>query len=174
MTKYLYYMLVWVLAGLAATVNAAQTCRSQSEIPASTPTANFSDHADGTLTDTQTGLMWAKCALGLSDNECTTGSAGSYTWQAALGLANTSTLAGHTNWRLPNINELRSIVEEQCYAPSINLSVFPNTPASIFWSASPITSISSNAWGVHFSYGHSDDDGTRDDNLHVRLVRSGQ
>ena len=168
-----FLLLILSLSGLSGAVNAAQICRSQSEIPATTPDSRFNDHSDGSLTDTQTGLMWAKCAEGMSGSGCTTGSASTHTWQAALDLAEASALAGYNDWRLPNINELRSIVEGQCYAPAINLSIFPNTPASTFWSASPSAYVSSYAWYVYFNYGFSDYY-SRDGDEHVRLVRGGQ
>ncbi len=173
MIKLLYYTLILALSGLPGAVNAAQTCKSNSEIPASTPTSLFTDHGNGTVTDTQTGLMWAKCAQGLSGSECAAGSLIEYDWQAALNLANSSTLASHHDWRLPNINELSSIVEGQCFSPTINLSVFPNTPSSAFWSASPYAYGSDYAWSVYFHDGHSDYD-YRGNSLYVRLVRSGQ
>ncbi|MCP3956143.1 MAG: DUF1566 domain-containing protein [Desulfobacterales bacterium] len=175
MIKLLYFTLILALSGLPGAVNAAfnQTCRNDSNVPASTPTSRFSDHGNGTVTDTQTELMWAKCAEGLRDSACSTGSASGHTWKAALDLADSSELAGHDDWRLPNIKELLSIVEERCATPAINLSVFPNTPAMYFWSASPNANNTSNAWYVDFSYGYSNGS-SRDGGRRVRLVRSGQ
>jgi hypothetical protein len=175
MIKVNYFLLVFALSlsGLPGVANATQTCRSQSEFPATTPGNRFNDHSDGTLTDIQTGLMWAKCAEGTSGSECTTGSISAHIWQAAFDLAGSSALAGYNDWRLPNINELKSIVERQCYTPAINLSVFPNTPSWNFWSASPVAGTSNNVWGVYFDYGNSSSYG-RAIGRYVRLVRSGQ
>ncbi|MCP3954446.1 MAG: DUF1566 domain-containing protein [Desulfobacterales bacterium] len=172
MIKLLYFTLILALSGLPGAVNAAdQTCKS--EIPASTPTSRFTDHGNGTVTDTQTELMWAKCPHELSGSGCATGSLIWYNWKEALDLADSSELAGYDDWRLPNIKELRSIVEEQCYSPAINLLVFPNTPAaSNFWSASPVAPNSRAAWNVHFGFGYSVLN-ARKDNFNVRLVRSG-
>ncbi|MBK9442405.1 MAG: hypothetical protein IPN53_14320, partial [Comamonadaceae bacterium] len=46
------------------------------------------DAANGTVTDTSTGLMWEQCAAGLIGNDCT-GTVLRYTWVNALGLAAT-------------------------------------------------------------------------------------
>lgn len=178
MNRYFNLMLVLALSALPGAIHAAQHCRSQTEIPASTPTARFIDQGD-TVVDTGTGLMWSKCSAGLSDRNCLTGRATTHSWQEALNLASASTLSGHSDWRLPNINELRSIVEEQCYAPAINLSVFPNTARMSFWSASPYANNSRIAWIVNFDYGYSGDSGYstyayRSSPGHVRLVRGGK
>ncbi|MGX9727484.1 MAG: Lcl C-terminal domain-containing protein [Candidatus Electronema sp. VV] len=172
------YFLIFFCVFSAATVHAAQTCKTTT-IPASTPDSRLTDNGDGTVTDTKTGLMWKQCVEGLSGSDCASGTAGSFTWQQALQqpgtVNNAGGFAGHTDWRLPNIKELRSIVEEQCYSPAINQNRFPNTPSSDVWSGSPyayaLNSVAS--WYVNFNYGRSR---TYSRTIHyaVRLVRGGQ
>jgi hypothetical protein len=167
----------WMFCGaLCFWLSAAQgqTCRTEAEIPSSTPTADFVDHGDGTVTHKKTGLMWMKCPLGQSGPDCATGSADTYTWEQALETADGHSFAGYSDWRLPNVKELRSIVEQRCYGPAINLSVFPATPGSYFWSSSPNASNSGYAWHVYFDYGYDDYSYSRGHALLVRLVRSGQ
>lgn len=151
----------------------AQTCRSESEIPSSTPTDDFTDHGDGTVTHQSTGLMWMKCPLGQSGVDCSSGTAGTHNWGEALQTADTTAFAGYFDWRLPNKNELFSIVERRCYDPAINASVFPGTGSSDFWSSSPGAAYSGNAWYVLF-YGGYAYRYNRYDYQQVRLVRSGQ
>ncbi|MCI5114223.1 MAG: DUF1566 domain-containing protein [Candidatus Electrothrix sp. AX1] len=170
----------------ATTVHAAQTCKTDS-IPASTPDSQLIDNGDGTVTDTKTGLMWKQCLEGLS-GDCS-GIADTFTWQQALlqpGTVNANGgFAGYTDWRLPNIQELNSLVEEQCYEPAINLTYFPNTPTYLsntptsyvwfVWSGSPDADNSDvtfhSAWNVNFTNG---DSGAynRTDSYAVRLVRN--
>ena len=168
-------LFIAVLLTLAAGSPAeAQTCRTETEVPSTTPASRFLKHGNGTVTDTVSGLMWAQCAEGLSGSACTVGEAANFTWEEALIRARDSGLAGYTDWRLPNVKELSSIVEERCYDPAINLAVFPNTPSSYFWSASPGGVSSSFAWNVNFNFGYADSDFFRGNYYHVRLVRSGQ
>lgn len=64
------------------------------------PQMAFRDNADGTVTDLNTRLMWQKGDSGHGMN-----------WAQALSYAETLTLAGHDDWRLPNARELQSIVD---------------------------------------------------------------
>jgi hypothetical protein len=161
------------LTGLVTGAYADQTCLSESQIPSSTPTGDFTIHGDGTVTHHATGLMWMQCSLGdQSGSDCATGSAWLYRWDLALQAAADSQFAGYADWRLPNIKELRSIVEERCTDPAINAEVFPATPADYFWSSSPRTTNSNEAWMVRFN-GGSCVSFWRDQWRYVRLVRSG-
>lgn len=166
---------VAVLLLMVSVNNSWAACNSSA--PASTPDAQLTDHGDGTVTDTKTGLMWKQCSEGLSGSNCVTGSVTTHTWQGALQLVETLNssggFAGYTDWRLPNLKELRSIVEEQCYSPAINSTRFPNTPSSFFWSSSPYARNSAYAWSVGFNIGYAYY-GNRSDPSRVRLVRAGQ
>ena len=138
-----------------------------------TPTSAFVNNNDGTLTHSLTGLMWKRCAQGLSGASCATGAATPMTWSAALAAAVADTTAGHSDWRLPNKKELESIVEFCGYSPAINQTLFPATPAWVFWSGSSYVPSPTSAWNVHFFYGFTFVyDKTY--GLYVRLVRGGQ
>jgi len=119
-------------------------------ITATAPDARYTDNGDATVTDKWTGLMWKQCAEGLSGAACVTGPASTFTWANALlqpGVVNgASGFAGHTDWRLPNIKELHSILEFQCFAPARNVTIFPDVSISRdYWSSTPsATSANSN------------------------------
>ncbi len=61
---------------------------------------DFVDNGDGTITDNATALMWAKDDNGEGID-----------WVEALPYAEGATLAGYSDWRLPNVKELQSIVD---------------------------------------------------------------
>ena len=137
-----------------------------------TPTTNhLVDNNNGTVSDPKTGLVWKKCSVGQSYNSSSNscdGTATTFTWQAALQQAD-------SDWRVPNIKELSSIVELSCFRPAINEVVFPATPLlfSSYWSSSPFLGSRSYAWLVVFRYG-GDYKYLKNDGFYVRLVRSGQ
>ena len=165
-----------LLLTFATAVSATQTIKGY--IDNEWPESRYSDHGDGTVTDTVTGLMWKQCSEGqsYSGGDCD-GDASNYNWELALqqpASVNSGGYAGHSDWRLPNINELASLVARDRYGPSINLERFPSTPAAWFWSSSPgASNFSLNAWGLSFDAGDANDY-YRYNYYHVRLVRSGQ
>ena len=61
---------------------------------------NFVNNADGSITDKATNLMWQSTDDGVRRN-----------WQDSLAYAKNSQLAGYSDWRMPNIKELHSIVK---------------------------------------------------------------
>ena len=72
--------------------------------------SRYQDNADGTITDLETNLMWAKCSGGLEyDVDACQGSSASVDWRDALEAAENATLADYDDWRLPNAKELQTL-----------------------------------------------------------------
>ncbi|MBN1773708.1 MAG: DUF1566 domain-containing protein [Deltaproteobacteria bacterium] len=106
------------------------------------------------VSDVATGLMWQGCPAGMTGGASTcSGTALTRNWQGALDYCQDSAWAGFTDWYLPNVDELRSIVDSARSNPSIDPAVFPGTPSGYFWSSSSDATNASNAWGVSFDYG---------------------
>ena len=131
-----------------------------------------------------TGLMWEK----LSDDGSIHDQDQAYLWAAAfagkIASLNSSGFAGHSDWRLPNIRELRSIVNYFKQSPAIS-NVFNAgcsgictvldcscTVSSNYWSSSSNANNPSNAWNVNFNDGHHNAN-NKTNNNYVRAVRGG-
>ena len=111
---------------------------------------DFIDNDDGTITDQATGLMWAQDDSGEGLD-----------WESALELAATANEEdpfGYSDWRVPDIKELQSIVDYSGTYPAIDGEFFNITDAdAYFWSS---TSAYFNlqdtsyyyAWYVAFGY----------------------
>lgn len=157
------------LAQAEDSMPAAQECDNSK--PETTPYSRYKiNQADGTAFDSETKLTWKICAEGqvYSDERCT-GEATNFYWDSAM-----QHFGGQgDDWRLPNDNELTSIVEERCQNPAINLAVFPDTTPSYFWTASSDKPSSANARYVEFYNGraHSFD---KNSSYYLRLVRGGK
>lgn len=135
----------------------------------------FTDNGDGTATHVKTGLIWMRCAIGRYrwDGEACaeTNSDGYYTYKQALDL--TANFAGHTDWRVPSIHDLLSIVDWRTYPewPKDRVLSIDN-----WWSAtSTIAQFNPMAWYAS-SVGPGTDfqDGENYSRRYVHLVRGTQ
>ncbi|MFZ4858968.1 MAG: putative Ig domain-containing protein [Desulfuromonadaceae bacterium] len=114
------------------------------------PSPRFTDNLDGSVTDNLTGLTWLKNANCFADQ----------TWDIALDKSNTlaSGSCGLTdgseagNWRLPNKNELWSLVDYGCSNPALTVDhPFSNVQSGInyYWSSSNLASGTNYASTIH-------------------------
>lgn len=151
---------------------ANQACQTDT-LRTSTNSEHYKIHNDGTVTDTKTQLVWKTCLAGQKGKLCEKDSATSFSWREALQYVSAFNLkSAHSDWRLPNVRELSSIVELQCTFPAINLSIFPNTPPAHQWTSSPYKFYPHYSWYVDFNDGVYTYGDRTDKNKHVRLVRN--
>lgn len=115
----------------------------------------FFDNGDGTVTDINKSLVWQKCSIGQVSPACT-GTATTSSWATALQSCNSLTLAGKT-WRLPNINELKTIIDRRTGTnPWIQRTdLFTSTPTGEYWSSTSDfgTPSLSSAWVTFYNGG---------------------
>lgn len=155
----------WLLLAVTAR---AQTCNPH--IPVVAADSRYEVLAsEAEVRDSRTGLVWQRCSLGQnwSAGRCN-GTASALNWQGALQAAR----AAGNDWRLPDIKELQSLVEDACQSPAINTALFPGTVNDWYWSSSPVVTYPAFAWYVHFGSGNSYGDAKSGERL-VRMVRSG-
>jgi hypothetical protein len=127
------------------------------------------------ITDNLTGLMWVK-----SPSSTTymwrAGSVVSYTYpaQAAVDAYNTNNTCGHSDWYLPTVNDLSSLLNDGVVPYTwLNSQGFSNVQARNYWSSSTRASNTNNAWVVDF-YGGVVDARDKTTNNYVWPVRGGQ
>jgi hypothetical protein len=155
-----------------------QICKPAS-VPATAPSERYIVNADGTVSDTRTGLMWKRCSEGQDGPECAEGEPALFNWKAALDhvqeVNRDGGFAGYRDWRAPNIREMFEIVEYRCVHPSVNLEVFPNAWAVAYWSSTPYPGADNpdRAWHLFFESGVADQSFKEDGN-YLRLVRGGR
>ncbi|MEI6206916.1 MAG: DUF1566 domain-containing protein [Desulfuromonadales bacterium] len=132
------------------------------------PSPRFTANADSTVTDNLTGLIWSKDANPAS---------GTKTWQGALDYVkslNSGNYLGHNDWRLPNSNELESLLNKGQASPAtwLNTQGFSNVMAYAYWSSSTYYTFS--AWLVHMASGYVFYYGKTSYDYYVWPVRGGQ
>jgi hypothetical protein len=108
------------------------------------------DNVNNTITDNGTGLMWI-------NNTSLAGVSGTYGWSGAITACEGLTYAGHSDWRLPNIAELQSIVNYgRSNLPTIGENDSPSpwvgTQSGNYWSSTTSISNTLVAWYVSFKF----------------------
>ena len=98
------------------------------------------DNKNGTVTDTTTGLMWQQAETGTEK-----------TWEEAIDYCKALGLAGYNDWRLPDRNELESLVDTRYYDPCIDKTIFPGDMLSSYWSSNTNTINTDYAWIINFN-----------------------
>ena len=125
--------------------------------------ADFTKNGD-VVTDSKTGLAWQDDAIGSQ-----------MSWQSAIDYCEALTLDTYEDWRMPNINELKSIVDRSKREPAI-VDGFENigTNSSYrYWSSTSFVFGENVAWFVNFYRGNVDWL-PKHYNFCVRCVRAGQ
>jgi hypothetical protein len=140
--------------------------------PSASP--RFTDNLDGTVKDNLTGLIWLK------DANCF----GPQTWTNALTASNNlaSGACGLTDgsvagdWRLPNVRELRSMIDYDRTVPALpEDNPFSRVEPNFYWSSTTYLGYSGPGytWGVFLNFGTVYFISKRDSNW-VWPVRGGQ
>jgi len=125
---------------------------------------SYTDLNNGVVRDNVTGLEWQQATAPIRQ------------WDPALMYCENLTLGGHSDWRLPTITELLTLVDLSIPypGPTINMTYFPNTAAG-YWSSTlnAYNPFYASVWGASFNgngYGESDPS----NGLYVRAVRGVQ
>jgi len=128
------------------------------------PDPRFTDNGDGTVTDNLTGLIWLKnahCASVVRNWATALADVASLNSVGTMNGKNcddTSAEGSHqTDWRLPNVNELKSLVNvgQSNSGTWLATQGFSNVQSSYYWSGTSYTSGKSSAWSVHMSNGYT-------------------
>lgn len=120
--------------------------------------------------DNVTGLIWEVKTddAGLNDK------GGRYTWEGAqethIGLLNQTNFGGYSDWRLPTVKELCSLVNLDAYDPAVNTVYFPNGGRGQCWTSNSNARLEESAWVVNTRFGHTDTKLTGE-TAYVRAVR---
>lgn len=124
---------------------------------------SFVDNGNS-VTDTTTFITWQKS----DDGQVRT-------WKQALSYCADLTLDEESDWRLPDIRELSSLIDFSSYNPALNDSYFPTKMAShLYWSSTTsVVSYFNGAWVVNFTNGETRNEISKDLNYATRCIRGG-
>ncbi|EKD38303.1 MAG: APHP protein, partial [uncultured bacterium] len=121
------------------------------------PSPRFTDNGDGTVTDNLTRLMWLKSPNFFAGTD----------WETALQMIKTfntvpmapeakkgAAAPPYNDWRLPNRNELASIISRLHDFPALpDGQPFTGLQSSYYWTSTTLPGDSVMAWSAHQEYG---------------------
>lgn len=128
-----------ISAGGTKKMHARCTRETQNSI---TITTRFLDNGDGTVLDRLTDLTWEKSI-----------NATAVTWEDAILYCEGLTLGGNSDWRLPNIKEIRSLSNENKVQPSVNNTAFTGVTITKYWSSTSLPNQTTKAWYLDNNFG---------------------
>ncbi len=100
---------------------------------------------DEVVTDLQTGLMWTRNA----------NLDGQKTWTNAVNYCSSLEYSDYSDWRLPNVKELQSLIDFGEHSPALPEGhPFTNVQPVYYWSGTSNADFGTLAWNVYLSYGH--------------------
>ncbi len=141
---------------------------------ASSPTYTVSNpvNSSSVTVDNVTGLMWVTNPA----TDAGFNNPGRSTWAVALSSCEALDYANYTDWRLPNVRELQSIVDYGMKTVLINSTAFPDTQKDYYWASTTYIGTPTNqAWTVRFDTGGVSYSYKTEANSHyVRCVRGGR
>lgn len=156
------------------TVKEVDTTPKLDPLEAITPKARYVMGDDGTFTDQQTGLQWMRCSYGQTwTNKTCSGFPSKVEMEEATYSANRLTFAGKSDWRLPSIDELKSIIycssgkpkywnatgsgcQGDYQQPTLYQDAFPNNGSGVYWSITNLQNDPGPDYNLtaSFNYGH--------------------
>jgi hypothetical protein len=167
-----------VATGERAAASDEARSSTQAAEPRTARDARFVDNEDGTITDRRTGLVWEKkCSQcgGAHDVEATFYWSGDgsratiWDWVDEINREGGAGLAGHSDWRIPNVKELFGLVDHGRIDPAVDamlqgpdcdegcqdvrLASCSCTRSTHYWSATTFADFPAHAFVVHFGVG---------------------
>ena len=116
------------------------------------PSPRFTDNGNATIFDKMTGLIWTKDGNAPGPAACYPATAKE--WQTALDYVtclNANSYLGYKDWRLPNVNELKSLlnVGESDIIAWLITQGFNNIQSRSYWSSTTFANFTGSAWLVN-------------------------
>ena len=123
--------------------------------------SRYTDNGNGTVTDNQHHLTWQQQDDGVGRD-----------WSDAAAYCSSLSLAGYSDWWLPSIDQLFTLVDTSFSNPALDTAYFPNARSAPYWASTSRVDDTSRAWQVYFSNGSLNYD-LKTGVIYVRCVRTG-
>lgn len=152
MNKLIQKLVVLVFCVASTSVVDARAQRCKDSKAATTPTSDFIINDNGTAVHKKTGLMWKRCIEGTKGSGCK-GEPKKMFWYDMVKEYKSPRFAGMSGWRIPTVDEIKSIIEKKCKGPALNIEVFPDKSTFANWTSTEIEGGGGKAWQMYVTSG---------------------
>lgn len=121
------------------------------------------DSTNEVVIDTSTHLMW-------QDDYAVEKDSTKMNWSDSIDACESLSRAGYSDWRMPNINELSTIINLNANDPAIN-NTFVYCESNVYWSSTTSTADSTRSWGINFTTGNLQSSYLKTNTNYLRCVR---
>jgi hypothetical protein len=121
--------------------------------------------------DHVTGRSHQGCARGQTGDDCAGGANDPATWEDALAYCSALSWGGFDDWRLPDVKELRSMIDSSRTGPGLDPALYPNAPTLPAWTSTTDAADAAEAFTVTVGFGGGIQEGGKTATLTVRCVR---
>ncbi len=146
------------LSTAADSAKAAEAFQAAIAKEAASPNPEYNELMSQGMWRDPNGAVWMRCSLGQTWNGSgCSGEATKFIWDNAVLAVGALSYGGHNDWRLPTIDELKSISlpEKEGYAPPMIFRPSEKDHYGWFWSTTSKAFRSSYAWGIYFGNGEA-------------------
>jgi len=111
------------------------------------------------------------CARGQRGGDCASGANAPGTWSEALAYCDALEWGGYDDWRLPDVKEARSAIDNRRAGPGLDPALYPNAPDLPIWTSTSNAADPTQAWTITVGFGGGIQPGRKDASLTIRCVR---
>ena len=141
------------------------------EIPFPIGLPRFWKLSENTVYDWYSGLEWVADPSEMGGAWGTPGNPEPMTWDEGIEACNNLNYSGRNDWRMPNSNEIETLIDYGMDHPATSKKTFKNTKSDDYWSSSMTNHGCENEFKPNFAAGNKSWDPNKEEKKYVRPVR---
>jgi hypothetical protein len=168
---YLAYIAAPIITGQIISYKQGDDAWWDQDIPYPLGFSRYISVGENIIFDHFTGLEWIADPSAIGGIWGTLGTPATMSWTEAIAACNALSYGGHNDWRMPNSNELDTLIDYGEDHPTISKNRFPNTQSEGYWTSSMTNYGCLNMWFTYFDNGQKAWEQDKNKQKYIRPVR---